>query len=121
MPSILFSGKIYHPFGITQVLYRLTLNSHKSLLSRYTDGYISDNNKHRICSKQNIDKNITLFNSQLHLTGIFCALVNSSQPAMTMLSEHSGSLAQHLTLMNFSFYAGDMHGLPIMFFYEYIQ
>ena len=57
LPSILFPGKnIYF-----LVLYRLTLNSHKSLLSRNTAGYISDNNKHRICSKVYIDKNITLF------------------------------------------------------------
>ena len=96
MPYSLFSGKKYHIFGITQVLYRLTLSSHKSLLSRYTAGYISDNNKHRICSKVNIDKNIILFNSQVHLNGIFCALVDSSQPAMTMLFKYSGFLAQHL-------------------------
>ena len=68
------------------------LNSHKSLLSRYTSGYICDNNKHRICSKVNIDKNITLFNSWEHLYGIFYALVDSSQPVITMLFESSGSL-----------------------------
>ena len=85
MPSILFQENKYHLFGITQVLYQLTLNSHKSLLSRYTAGYISDNKKHRICSKVNIDKHITLCNSQVHLNGIFCALIDSSQPAMTML------------------------------------
>ena len=70
LPSF-FQAKI-SPFGITQVLYQLTLNSYKSLLSRYTAGYISDNNKHRIGSKVNIDKNITLFNSQVHLNGILC-------------------------------------------------
>ena len=43
-----------------------------------------------------------------------------SQPAMTMLFEYSGSLAQHLTWMNISCYAGDMHGLPIMFLSDYI-
>ena len=91
-----FAGK-YHLFGITQVLYRLTLNSHESLFSRYTAGYIGDNNKHRIWSKVNIDKNITLFNGHVHLNGIFCALIDSSQPAMTMLFQYSGSLAQHLT------------------------
>ena len=58
MPFILFFRKKYHLFGITQVLYRLKLNSHKSLSSRYTAGYISDNNKHRICSKVNIDKKV---------------------------------------------------------------
>ena len=79
------------------MLYRLMLNSHKSLLSGYTVGYISDNDKQRICSKVNIDKNIALFNSQIRLNGIFCALVDSSQPAMAMLFEYSGSLAQHLT------------------------
>ena len=57
----LFSGKKYHLFGITQVLYRLTLNSHKSSLSRYTAGCISDNNKHRICSKVDIDKKYYTF------------------------------------------------------------
>ena len=95
LPS--FCQEKYHLFGITQVLYRLTLNSHKSLLSRYTAGSISDSNKHRICSKVNIDKNITLLNSQVCLNDIFCALVDSSQPAMAMLFEYSGSLAQHLT------------------------
>ena len=73
--------------------YRLTLNSHKS----YTAGYISVKNKHIICSKVNIDKNIILFNSQVRLKGIVCALVDSSQPATAMLLEYSGSLAQHLT------------------------
>ena len=94
------------------MLYRLTLNSHKSLLSRYTAGYISDTNKHRICSKVNIDKTISLFNSQVCSNGIFCALVDSSQPAMPMLFQYSGSLAQRLTRMNFSCNAADMHGLP---------
>ena len=79
------------------MLYRLTLNSHKSLLSRYTAGYIRDNNKHRICSKVNIDKNINLFNSQVLLNGIFCALLDSSQPVITMLFVYKGSIAQHLT------------------------
>ena len=79
------------------MLYRLTLNSHKSLLSRYTAGYIRDNNKHRICSKVNIDKYITLLNSQVRLNGIFCALLDSSQPVITMLFEYSGSIVQHLT------------------------
>ena len=82
------------------MLCRLTLISHKSLFSRYTAGYISDNNKHRICSKVNIDKNIAIFNSQVHfvhLNGIFCALIDSSQSAM--LFEYSGSLVQHLTLV----------------------
>ena len=98
MPSILFfQEKNYHPFGITQVLYRLIVNSYKSLLSRYTAGYISDNNKHRICSKVNIDKNMTLFNRQVHLNGIFRALIDSSQPVLTMLFEYSSSLVQHLT------------------------
>ena len=58
---------------------------------------ISDNNKHRICSKVNIDRNIKLLNSQVRLNGKCCALVDSSQPAMAMLSGYSGSLAQHLT------------------------
>ena len=92
-----FCRKKYHLFDITQVLYRLTGNSHVSLLSRYTAGYISDKNKHRICSKVNIDKNITLFNCQVRLNGIFCALIDSSQPAMATLFKYSGSLAQHLT------------------------
>ena len=96
LASLPFSGK-HKLFGITQVLYRLTLNSHKSLLSRYTAGYIRDNKKHRICSKVNIDKNITLFNSQVRLNGIFCALLDSSKPMITMLFEYSGSIAQHLT------------------------
>ena len=39
---------------------------------------------------------------------------------MNMLFEYSGSLAQHLTSMNFSCYAGDMHGFPIMFLNAYI-
>ena len=90
MHCILFSGK-YLLFGITQVQYRLTHNSHKSLLSRYTAGYISDNNEHRLHSK------LTLFNFQVHLNGIFCALVHSIQPAMTMQFEYTGSLAHHLT------------------------
>ena len=38
----------------------------------------------------------------------------------TMLFEYSGSLAQHLTCMNFSRYAGDTHGLPIMLLNDYI-
>ena len=97
MPSILFFQEKNHIFGKTQVLYRLTHNSHKSLLSRYTAGFISDNNKHRLCSKVKNDKIIILFNCKVHLNGIFCALVDSSQPAMTMLFEYSGSLAQHLT------------------------
>ena len=59
IPSILFSGK-RSIFGITQMLYRLKVNSHKTL-SRYAAGYISESNKHKICSKVNIDKNITLF------------------------------------------------------------
>ena len=83
LPS--FFQEKYHLFGITQVLYRLTHNSHKSLLSRYTAGYISDSNKHRPCSKVNIDKIITLLNCQVHLNGIFCALVHKSQSAMTKL------------------------------------
>ena len=41
---------VHHLFGTTQVLYRLSLNSHTSLLSRYTAGYMSDNNKHIIFS-----------------------------------------------------------------------
>ena len=64
-------------------------------------------------------QNITLFNIQVHLNGIFCALVDSSQPPITMLFEYSGSLAQHFAWMNFSCYAGDMHGLPIMFLNDY--
>ena len=71
-------------------------------------------------SKVNIDKNITLFNSQVCLNGICCALVDSSQSAMAMLIEYSGSLAQHLAWMNFSCYARDMHGLPIIFLNNYI-
>ena len=65
-------------------------------------------------------QNITLINSQVHLNGIVCALGDSSQPAMTMLFEYSGSLAQQLTWMNFSCYAADMHDLPIMFLNDYI-
>ena len=57
---------------------------------------MSDNDRHIICQKVNTDKKTPL-NSQEHLNGIFCALVDSSQPAMTMLFEYSGSLAQHLT------------------------
>ena len=34
------SVKVFYYFDIIQVLYRLTLNSHKSLLSRYTAGYM---------------------------------------------------------------------------------
>ena len=97
MPFILFLQEKYHLFGITQVLYPLTINSYESLFSRYTAGYIIDNNKHRICSKVNIDKNITLFNGQVHLNGIFYVVIESSQSAMTMLFQYSGSLAQHLT------------------------
>ena len=90
-------------------------------MSRCTAGYISDNNKHRLCSKVNIDKIIIHFNCQVHLNGIFCVLVDSSQPAMTMLFQYTGSLAQHLTKVNFSCYAGDMHGLPIMFLNDYTR
>ena len=74
-------------------------NSHKSLLSRYTAQYINGNNKHRICSNVSIDKIITFFNNHVRLNGIFCALVDSSQPTMPMLFKYSasGSLAQHLT------------------------
>ena len=39
---------------------------------------------------------------------------------MTMLFEYNGSLAQHFTWMNFSCYAGDMHGSPIMFLNDYL-
>ena len=92
-----FLQEKYHLFGITQVLYRLTLNSHESLLSRYIAGYINDNNKHRMCLKVNIDKNITIFNGQVHKSGKLCALIDSSQPAMTILFQYSGSLAQHFT------------------------
>ena len=92
------------------MLYGLTINSHKSFFSRYTAGYTSDNNKHRVCSKVNFDKNITLYNSQVCLNGIFCALVDSSQPGMPTLFEYSGSPAQHLTWMNFFCYAGAQGG-----------
>ena len=48
-------------FCITQVLYWLTLNSHKSLFSRYTAGYVSDSNKYRIFSELKYWQNITFF------------------------------------------------------------
>ena len=37
-------------------------------------------------------QNITLFNSQVRLNGIFCAFVDSSQPAMAMLFEYVAAL-----------------------------
>ena len=73
-----------------------------------------------MCLKVNIDKNITIFNGQVHKSGKLCALIDSSQPAMTILFQYSGSLAQHFTWMNFSCFDGDMHGLPIMFLNDYI-
>ena len=39
MPSILVSRK-HHLYGITQVLYQQTFNTHKTLLSRYKAGYM---------------------------------------------------------------------------------
>ena len=102
------------------MLYRLTLNSHRSLLSRHIAGYICDINKHRIFSEVKYRQNITFFESHVHLNGICCAFVDSSQSTMTMIFEYSGSLAQHLTSMNFSRHAGDTHGLPIMLLNDYI-
>ena len=80
------------------MLYQLTLNSNRSLLIRYTVGYVSDNNKLRLFLEVKYWQNYYLFWQPC----ICCAFADSSQSAITMLSEYSGSLAQHLTWMDFS-------------------
>ena len=121
MPSILFSGEKYNLFGITQALSRLTLNSHKSLLSRYTAEYISDNHKHRVCSKVIIDKILPF--SQPGTLKLYILCPRRQQPTRddhAVRVQWFSSAAFDMNELIFSCYAGDMHGLPIMFLNDYI-